>query len=46
MKEVILEIKKLNERLVTLEKLVWGLIYSFGITIVGVIIIAIVNKFF
>jgi len=46
MKEVILEIKKLEDKLLTLEKLVWGLLYSFALTIVSTIIIGIVNKFF
>jgi len=46
MKEVILEIKKVEDKLLTLEKLVWGLLYSFALTIVSTIIIGIVNKFF
>ena len=46
MKEVILEIRALRTEIGTLEKLVWGLLYSFAITIVTTIIIAIVNKFF
>ena len=46
MKEVILEIRALRTEIATLEKLVWGLLYSFAITIVTTIIIAIVNKFF
>jgi len=57
MKEVIMVIQNLESkmearfdtlqsRLSTLEKLVWGLLYSFALTIVSTIIIAIVNKFF
>ena len=46
MKEVILEFRKLNARLLTLEKLVWGLLISFTISVFGAIIIALITKFF